>query len=124
MFPWPRSTILRISQTAEPNRTVLCLKGNATSDMAPLWQNEFLRLTTQRWPLIVLEMSELASISNLFLTSVERLVDCQQRHGGRVKLLSPRPVVREMLELCELGHLVDWDGESEDDHSGIVRSRS
>lgn len=125
MFRWSRPPTFRVTQVTVHGQVMLWLSGSATSDRAAEWQDLFLRLSAERHPLLLLDLSELVSASNLFLTCLERLVDCQQRHGGQVRLLRPRPVVREMIALYEMEHLIEWDEPTgTGDYSGFVRIRS
>lgn len=100
---------LQIIEVSVAGQLVVCFKGKACKKAAPAWQKRFLQLAAERHPLLVLDLSELESVSNHFLTSLQRLADGQHRHGGHIQLLWPLPVVKQMLSVYELRHLVQWD---------------
>jgi anti-anti-sigma regulatory factor len=78
---------LQIIETSVAGQLVVCFKGKACKKAAPAWQGRFLQLAAERNPLLVLDLSELKSVSDPFVTSLRRLVDCQHRHGGHIQLL-------------------------------------
>lgn len=98
---------LRIDVEDHGEAAVIRLVGSATMDVSADLQEELIGLVDRPMKQIVLDLSELEFVSSVGLGAIIAAHLRCRHHNCVVKLVTPPPKIRELLEVTRLTRLFD-----------------
>ena len=93
---------LNLQTQLGPDWAIVRLVGSASMAEAEDLRLQLESLAAQRIPLVVLDLGDLEFICSQGLGAMISLQIKSRHHNGMVRLVRPRPAVRELLELTRL----------------------
>ena len=102
-----RNKPLRLNVTKREGAAVMTVSGSVSMAEADRIREKLEELADEKVPVIVLELSRMDFICSVGLGAIiVGHLKCRH-HSGRIKLVSPIPSVRELLETTRLTKLFD-----------------
>jgi|CXWL01.1.fsa_nt_gi anti-sigma B factor antagonist len=96
---------LTVEVSHRPGGVVVRLAGACTMEVASRISDALLKLAEQKPPLVAVDMSALDFIESSGLGGIVGGYLRLRRHHGELRVVSPRPAIREILELTRLTQL-------------------
>ena len=88
-----------------PNATLVCVRGSCTMSVADRLTQKLVDLASEQTPLIIIDMAGLDFIESTGLGGIVAGYLRARKNGGEIRLLSPPPFIRQLLQLTRLTQL-------------------
>lgn len=106
--------VLRFEVQRRGKVAVVKLSGSANMDVSGGLQDRLIELVDERIEQLVIDLSELEFISSVGLGAIIAAHLRCRHHKSVVKLVAPRPSIREVLEVTRLTNLFPLHGSVEE----------
>lgn len=107
-------------KTELKNGTTVCrIDGDIDISSSPDFKKYFDKLTSQKTPKIVVELSRVAYVDSSGLATLVGVLKNMRTYGGRMRLAGMSPKIKSLFEITKLDKLFEISSSEEEAVSGL-----